>query len=135
MNKLEYVNGLTFGNVFFKNGDEVSFKVKDESNEYAAKLYDIGEHSFIAYGSDETEYNFNYKDIEWMKVKRMNDDMDRKNELLIAAYKLLNKQNNSPYVLNMLSTTVNYDDTECDGNCLMEDIQNCLFEEGIDVED
>lgn len=61
--------------------------------------------------------------------------MDRKTELLIAAYKLLNKQKDSSYVLNMLSTTVNYDDAECDGSCLMEDIQNCLFEDGIDIEE
>lgn len=59
--------------------------------------------------------------------------MDRKTELLIAAYKLLNKQNETPYVLNMLSTTVHYDDADCDGSCLMEDIEACLFEEGIDI--
>lgn len=58
---------------------------------------------------------------------------DRKVELLIAAYNLLNKQKKSQYVLNLLSTTVHYDDAECDGSCLMEDIENCLFEEGIDV--
>ena len=59
--------------------------------------------------------------------------MDRKTELLIAAYKLLNKQNETLYVLNMLSTTVHYDGADCDGNCLMEDIETCLFEEGIDI--
>lgn len=41
--------------------------------------------------------------------------MDRKTELLIAAYKLLNKQNETSYVLNMLSTTVHYDGADCDG--------------------
>ncbi len=59
--------------------------------------------------------------------------MDRKTDLLIATYKLLNKQKKSPYVLNMLSTTVNYDDSECDGNCLMNDIEYCLEEEGVDI--
>ena len=59
--------------------------------------------------------------------------MDRKTQLLIAAYKLLNKQNEAPYVLNILSTTVRYDDAECDGNCLMEDICSCLLEEGLNV--
>lgn len=48
--------------------------------------------------------------------------MDRKTELLIATYKLLNKQSDSPFVLNILSTTVNYDNAECDGSCLMEDM-------------
>ena len=61
--------------------------------------------------------------------------MDRKTELLIAAYKLLDEQNKTPYVLNMLETTVDYDNTECDGSCLMEDIESCLFEEGIDIAD
>ena len=61
--------------------------------------------------------------------------MDRKTELLIATYKLLNKQNDTPYVLNMLSTTVNYDNAECDGSCLMDDIGYCLNEEGIDIEE
>ena len=61
--------------------------------------------------------------------------MDRKTELLIAAYKLLNKQNETPYVLDILSTTVHYDGEDCDGSCLMEDIEACLCEEGIDVND
>lgn len=61
--------------------------------------------------------------------------MDRKTELLIAAYKLLNKQNDSHYVLNLLSTTVNYDDAECDGSCLMDDIEYCLDEEGINIKE
>lgn len=59
--------------------------------------------------------------------------MDRKVELLMAAYNLLNKQNESSYVLDILSETVYYDDAECDGNCLMEDIKYCLEEEGIEV--
>lgn len=61
--------------------------------------------------------------------------MDRKTELLIAAYKLLNKQNDSHYVLNLLSTTVNYDNAECDGSCLMDDIEYCLNEEDIDIKE
>ena len=48
--------------------------------------------------------------------------MNRKEVLLRAAYDLLNKQNNSGYVLNMLETTTFYDDADCDGYCLMEDI-------------
>jgi hypothetical protein len=59
--------------------------------------------------------------------------MDRKAELLKATYKLLNKQNDSSYVLNMLSETVHYDEADCDGNCLMNDIKCCLEEEGIEV--
>lgn len=69
MNKLEYVCGLKYGSNFFKSGDDVVFKVKDDSTEYTAKLYDFGERSFIAYGEGEIEYNFAHEDIEWMKIK------------------------------------------------------------------
>lgn len=49
--------------------------------------------------------------------------MDRKEVLLRAAYDLLKKQDNSSYVLNLLEETVFYDDAECDGHCLMDDIK------------
>ena len=48
--------------------------------------------------------------------------MDRKSELLKAAYDLLKKQDDSHFVLNLLETTVYYDESECDGFCLMTDI-------------
>jgi hypothetical protein len=48
--------------------------------------------------------------------------MDRKTELLRAAYDLLRKQDRSFYVLNLLTETVRYDDADCDGRCLMDDI-------------
>jgi len=49
-------------------------------------------------------------------------DENRKDVLLKAAYDLLQKQNNSFYVLNLLSETVHYDEADCDGHCLMEEI-------------
>lgn len=58
--------------------------------------------------------------------------LTREQELLIAAWKLLNKQNESAYVLNMLEETVHYDGEDCDGSCLMDDIETCLFEAGIE---
>jgi hypothetical protein len=42
--------------------------------------------------------------------------------LLKAAHDLLKKQRESSYVLNLLAETVFYDDADCDGGCLMEDI-------------
>lgn len=54
--------------------------------------------------------------------------MDRAIELLKACRDLLNKQNNTMYVLNMLSETVVYDGVECDGSCLLEDIE-CFLEQ------
>lgn len=46
--------------------------------------------------------------------------------LLKACKELLEKQNNSHYVLNLLEQKVSYDDAECDGYCLLEDIENEL---------
>ena len=56
----------------------------------------------------------------WLK------ELKRAKELLEATYELLEKQKNNPYVLNLLSETIFYDEAECDGNCLMEDIENLL---------
>lgn len=56
--------------------------------------------------------------------------MDRKTELLKACLDLLEKQNKSHYVLNLLETTVYYDEADCDGYCLMEDIKAELYAEG-----
>jgi hypothetical protein len=48
---------------------------------------------------------------------------DRKTILLRAAYDLLKKQDESPYVMNLLMQTAEYDETDCDGFCLMNDIE------------
>lgn len=50
-------------------------------------------------------------------------DNERLIYLLKVANNLLNKQNKSPYVLNMLAETVFYDGCECDGGCLLDDIE------------
>lgn len=55
--------------------------------------------------------------------------MDRKEILLKAAYDLLKQCSESDYVLEAPAVTVFYDDAECDGLCLMDDIANEL---GID---
>lgn len=55
-------------------------------------------------------------------------ESDRKTTLLKACLALFQKQNDSPYVLNLLSETVFYDEADCDGYCLMEDIKICLEE-------
>ena len=49
--------------------------------------------------------------------------MDRKEVLLRACYELLMRQVESGYVLNLLDEIVHYDDTDVDGNCLLEDIR------------
>jgi hypothetical protein len=56
---------------------------------------------------------------------------DRKVILLKAARDLLQKQEDSPYVLNMLATTAIWDEAECDGYCLLEEINMLLEDEGL----
>ena len=53
----------------------------------------------------------------------------RMKELLQAAYDIIGKQEKSHYVLNVLEQTTRYDDADCDGSCLLDDIADVL---GID---
>jgi hypothetical protein len=50
----------------------------------------------------------------------------RKTILLKACYDLLKKCNESHYVLSAMEVTVRYDEADCDGFCLMEDIAHEL---------
>jgi|GEM_PF-1431346 hypothetical protein len=52
----------------------------------------------------------------------IDDKIKRYETLLKAAYELLKKQEKSEYTLDLLSETVFYDEADCDGYCLMEDI-------------
>jgi hypothetical protein len=48
---------------------------------------------------------------------------DRTITLLKACRDLLIKQETSHYVLDLLSETIVYDGAECDGSCLLSDIE------------
>lgn len=65
--------------------------------------------------------------IEYACGKQKQQELDRAKTLLKASWELLNKQKNSMYVLDLLAETVDYDDAECDGSCLMDDI-NAWFD-------
>jgi len=54
------------------------------------------------------------------------DVENRKDVLLKATLDLLKKCDDGPYVRNILEETAIWDDAECDGFCLMEDIENLL---------
>jgi len=54
--------------------------------------------------------------------KNLLDALSRAKTLLKAAGTLLKKQEDSIYVLNLLTETVYYDEAECDGLCLLDDI-------------
>lgn len=72
------------------------------------------------------------KDSEYIQRNRLIislvDEVKRARILLGATKRLLDKQNDSAFVLDMLSQTVHYDGADCDGGCLLEDIE-CYFEE------
>lgn len=64
--------------------------------------------------------------------------LNRARTLLKAAGKLLKKQEDSYSALNLLAETVYYDEAECDGLCLLDDIRYWFDEfttENIDEED
>lgn len=53
-------------------------------------------------------------------------ESERAKILLKATLDLLQKQKESHYVLNLLENTVFYDEAECDGYCLFDDIEMFL---------
>ena len=59
---------------------------------------------------------------EWLK------ELKYARVLLKAAHDLLHKCDESFYVLNVLEQTTVYDGVECDGYCLMEDIEEVMEE-------
>ena len=58
--------------------------------------------------------------------------IERATVLLKAVYDLLQKQEESPYVLDILAEIIFYDGSECDGGCLKEDIEY-WFDEFSDI--
>ena len=58
----------------------------------------------------------------------MMDLLEQAKTLLKATKDLLEKQDNSCYVLNLLEETILYDGAECDGTCLKNDIDYWFYE-------
>jgi len=56
----------------------------------------------------------------------MSTKPDRKTVLLRAAYDLLTRCENAHYVVEAAGVCTRYDDCDCDGGCLREDIANEL---------
>lgn len=55
-----------------------------------------------------------------------NDDIERAILLLSKVVELLDRQDETIYVLNILEQMVTYDEVECDGYCLKDDIEYLL---------
>ena len=63
------------------------------------------------------------KSEEYDEIVKYLELLKRSKTLLKATYALLKKQESNSYVLNLLSETIYYDEAECDGSCLMDDIE------------
>ena len=68
------------------------------------------------------------KSKEYNRVAEYLRLLERSHTLLKATHDLLSKQKSNIYVLNLLNETVHYDEAECDGSCLMNDIEAWYFE-------
>lgn len=64
--------------------------------------------------------------VNWFK------ELQRARILLKATHDLLETAKKSPYVLDTMRIIVHYDEADCDGNCLKEDIENYFDEYGED---
>lgn len=53
-------------------------------------------------------------------------NISRARVLLTAAFTLLEKCEQSAYVTDPMGVTVFYDETDCDGSCLKDDIEHFL---------
>ena len=65
----------------------------------------------------------------WFHRERMSGD--RKDVLLRAAYDILKRCAEGPYVVSPSEVCARWDDANCSGDCLMEEIA-CLLELGVD---
>ena len=61
-----------------------------------------------------------------LQVESLTPGLERANVLLSAALEIMGKQKDSKIVLNILEQTAEYDDSKCDGFCLIEDIVDHL---------
>ena len=71
------------------------------------------------------EFAENKQLAEWLR------NLKRADTLLKATYKLLNKQYESYYVLNLLAETVYYDEAECDGDCISRRVAKKKLEQNL----
>lgn len=66
-------------------------------------------------------------------MREKDEALERATTLLRATRELLQRQQDDPCVLNLLAETVFYDEAECDGACLLDDIDALFDEWGIDI--
>lgn len=62
----------------------------------------------------------------WPEPASQNTEYNRANVLLKACLEFLNKARNPDTVFKFMRETVHYDEADCDGYCLMDDIKSYL---------
>ena len=75
-------------------------------------------------------HNLTVSQKEFEQLAAWLRELQRARVLLKATHDLLEAADDSPYVEDVLGILVHYDDTDCDGSCLMEDIEYYFDEFG-----
>lgn len=68
-------------------------------------------------------------DYRYEENEQLKEQNKRAKVLLKATLDLLQKQKDSRDVLNLLETTTFYDEADCDGECLLNDIEDFLTQD------
>ena len=100
-----------------------------KSSKWKRKIFTQDEKTCFKDGFDDG-FNMAYKELELFEKEneQLKQENKRAKVLLKATLDLLQKQKDSHYVLNLLEITSFYDEAECDGYCLFDDIEiflNC----------
>lgn len=98
--------------------EKVIKQVEEVANIYDGMVND-SLHSQTLYKKRTNEYK---QFTEWLR------ELQRARVLLKATHDLLKAAERNPYVEDVLSMLVYYDEANCDGYCLMEDIENYFDE-------
>lgn len=103
-----------------------SMRSIEQAIEYAEKVANIYEDMTEDYTLDSQRLhkcaNEQRQLAEWLR------ELQRARVLLKATLDLLKAAERNPYVEDVLSMLIYYDDADCDGYCLMEDIKNYFDE-------
>ena len=113
---------------YVMNYEERDEYVQQKANEYCKKEKERGTLMKIK-GVEPLVYKAyknGYYESE-KENKQLTQENKRAKVLLKATLDLLRKQKDSYYVLNLLENTAFYDNAECDGYCLFDDIENFLY--------
>ena len=102
----------------------------DDAIKHAEEVAKVNECECVEYSEVSPLYVSNCKKCaeDHRKLARWLKELKYARVLLKATHELLSKCDDSSYVLNVLEQTTVYDGVECDGYCLMENIEAFLEE-------